>query len=92
MSYAERLHQKLTAALAPVCLEISDDSDQHAGHAGHRPGGETHFSILVVSARFEGLSRVARHRLVYDIVRLELDERVHALALKTRTIAEHDAA
>ncbi len=89
MLYADRMRTKLTEALAPTVLEIDDDSARHHGHAGHHAAGETHFNVLVVSARFEGLNRVDRQRLVYEIVRVELAERVHALALKTRTPQEH---
>lgn len=89
MLYADRMRTKLTEALAPTVLEIDDDSARHHGHSGHHAAGETHFNVLVVSARFEGLNRVDRQRLVYEIVRVELAERVHALALKTRTPQEH---
>lgn len=85
MTYADRIRTKLTAALAPVRLTIVDDSHRHAGHAGHDPLGETHFDVTVVSALFVGKSRVARQRLVYDILVDELAERVHALALRTLT-------
>ena len=90
-SYADRMRQKLTEALAPTLLEIVDDSARHHGHAGHREGGETHFNVLVVSEQFAGLGRVARQRRVYDIVRDELAERVHALSLITRTVVEHQS-
>lgn len=85
LPYHTRIHARLTAALAPVTLEITDDSARHAGHSGARPEGETHFSVRIVSARFAGLSRVARHRMVYDLLADELRERVHALALTTQT-------
>jgi len=83
MTYAERIRTKLTEALAPVRLVIVDDSHRHAGHAGHDPLGETHFDVTVVSPVFAGRSRVARQRLVYEILAKELSERVHALALRT---------
>ena len=85
MTYAERIRTKLTGALAPVRLSIVDDSHRHAGHAGHDARGETHFDVTVVSAVFADKSRVARQRLVYDILAQELAERVHALALRTLT-------
>ena len=88
MRVADRIHQKLTAALAPLRLEIADDSHKHAGHAGARPGGESHFSVEIVSAAFEGQNRVARQRMVYDILKEELAGPVHALALRTLTPAE----
>ncbi len=86
--YRDRIEQKLTARLAPSQLEIEDESHLHAGHAGHRPGGETHFRVLVVAAAFEGLSRVARQRLVFDALKDELAERVHALSMSTLSPAE----
>ena len=58
-------------------------SDRHAGHAGHRPGGETHYRIKIVSASFVGKTRVQRHRAVYDLLDTEIADGVHALALKT---------
>lgn len=87
--YASRLRDKLTEALNPETLTIKDVSHRHAGHAGaDHPGGETHFDMIIVSDRFRGLSRVARQRLVYDAVSLELAERVHALSLRALTPEE----
>jgi BolA protein len=83
---AERLHTALAAALAPTALEVQDDSHLHAGHAGAREG--RHFSVRVVSPAFDGLSRVARHRLVYDAARSLIAEGIHALAIDARTPAE----
>lgn len=83
MSVAETIRRKLTARLAPTRLDIADDSVRHAGHAGARPGGETHFSVAVVAAAFAGMTRVARQRLVYEILADELKGGVHALALTT---------
>lgn len=91
MEYATRIETKLTQALAPTRLRVKDVSHRHAGHAGARPEGETHFDVEVVSAAFAGLNRVARQRLVYDTLRDELAERVHALQLRTLT-PEEDAA
>jgi len=84
----QRIESKLTQAFAPERLEIVDESDQHAGHAGHRPGGETHFRVDIVAAAFEGETRVARQRRVYQVLAEELADRVHALALSTRTPEE----
>ena len=84
MSVAESIRRKLTGRLAPTRLEIVDESHRHAGHPGARPGGETHFSVTITSAAFAGLSRVARQRLVYDILADELATRVHALSLTIR--------
>jgi BolA protein len=79
------MRDKLNAAFAPQRLQIVDESHQHAGHAGARPEGETHFNVEIVSAAFAGRSRVERQRLVYGTLAEELRERVHALALKTLT-------
>jgi len=83
MSYAKRIEAKLTEGLKPARLVIADDSHRHAGHAGAHPLGETHFSVDIVSAAFAGKSRVERQRMVYALLKSELSERVHALALKT---------
>jgi BolA protein len=88
MSVHETMRRKLTDALAPSTLEIVDDSAQHAGHAGHRPGGGSHFSVRIVAERFAGLSRVERQRLVHGILAEELAGPVHALALSVATPAE----
>jgi BolA protein len=85
MTVAETIAKKLTDRFAPTRLDIVDDSGRHAGHAGARPGGETHFTVTVVSAVFVGLGRVARQRLVYETLAAELAGGVHALALTTLT-------
>jgi len=85
---AMRLRLKLEAALSPSSLLIEDESAKHAGHAGAREGGETHFRIRIVSQSFKGLSRVERQRRVYAAVAEELSERVHALSLTTLTPEE----
>ncbi len=92
LSYAERIEVKLTEALSPLRLLVRDDSDQHRGHGGYREGGETHFHVEIVSQAFDGLSRVARQRKVYELLESELSERVHALELVTKTPAEAAAA
>jgi BolA protein len=79
---ADALAARLRAALAPERLVVEDDSHQHAGHAGAREG--RHFSVQIHSARFTGLSRVARHRLVYDALGPLAGQGIHALALVTR--------
>ena len=86
------IRRKLTEALAPSRLDIVDDSGRHAGHVGARPEGETHFVVEIASARFDGLSRVARQRLVHKVLEDELQGRVHALALKTLTPEEDGAS
>lgn len=80
---ADRLQEVLQQALLPTALEVQDDSHLHAGHAGAREG--RHFTVRVVSAAFNGLSRVARHRLVYDAARTLFAEGIHALAIEART-------
>jgi len=88
MPVAETMRGKLIASFAPEALSIEDESARHAGHAGARPGGETHFRVRIVSASFEGLSRVERQRRVYDVLADEMRGQVHALALVTLTPAE----
>jgi BolA protein len=88
MTVAETLREKLIAAFAPGDLVIDDESARHAGHSGARPGGETHFNVRIVSAAFEGLSRVERQRRVYAALADEMRGSVHALALTTLTPAE----
>jgi BolA protein len=88
MKVAEAIRTKLTAAVAPAKLTIIDESDRHAGHAGSRPEGETHFQVVVVASAFEGKSRLERQRMVYGVLAAELADRVHALTLKTLTPEE----
>ena len=76
------IEQKLNEALQPESLEIVDESHLHAGHAGARPGGETHFRIRVVSSAFSGKTRVERHRVVNNALAEELAGQVHALAIE----------
>ena len=88
MSMAETIERKLTAALAPQRLEVRDDSHKHAGHAGWREGGETHFHVTVVTEAFTGENRVVRQRKVYQVLAEELADSVHALQLVTLTPEE----
>jgi BolA protein len=78
----DRLERKLTDAFAPARLQIDDDSARHAGHAGARQGGESHFNVVIESAAFEGVSRVQRQRMVYAALAEELAGPVHALSVK----------
>jgi BolA protein len=89
---ADAIEQKIRHALAPASLAVTDDSSKHAGHAGARPGGESHFTVVIVSSAFEGKSRVARQRLVHDVLKDEFAQGLHALALVTRTPAEEAAS
>jgi BolA family transcriptional regulator, general stress-responsive regulator len=85
MTVAATIRRKLTERLAPARLAIVDESHRHAGHAGARPEGETHFAVTIISAAFAGLPRIARQRLVYETLAAELAAGVHALSLKTLT-------
>jgi BolA protein len=69
-----------------------DESAKHAGHAGAQPGGETHYRLTLVSTAFDGLSRVARQRLVYGALREEFDTGLHALSLDLKTPSEAGAS
>ena len=78
----EAIQDKLTAAFQPIRLEIVDDSDRHAGHAGASPGGESHFNVLIESQAFAGAAKVARQRMVYRALAAELAGPLHALSIK----------
>jgi BolA protein len=92
MSVKDRIRDKLQGALAPVALEVVDESQKHAGHMLHpggvEPRGETHFAVKVVSAAFAGKSRLARHRAVNELLAEELAAGVHALAIDARAPGE----
>ena len=79
---ASAVQAALQQALDPVALEVRDDSAAHAGHAGAREG--SHLSVRIVSARFAGLPRLARHRLVYDALSTLMPQGIHALAIDAR--------
>lgn len=79
---SEAIRQKLTAAFQPSRLEIEDDSARHHGHAGARPGGESHFNVTIEAAAFAGAAKVARQRMVYRALAEELAGPLHALSLK----------
>ena len=81
MSVSQLITEKLTEAFAPQSLKVVDESHQHAGHAGHREGGETHFRVYIVSKAFQGKSRLDRHRLINAALAAELAGGVHALAI-----------
>ncbi len=82
------IERRLTAALAPEHLLVRDDLHEHVGHAGHRPGGETHFFVAVVSERFAGQGRVARQRLVFSVLDELMREQIHALSIDARAPSE----
>ena len=85
---AAAMRRKLAEAFAPTALEVIDDSARHAGHAGSRAGGETHFNLVIVSEAFEGLSRVERQRRVNRVLAEELAGPVHALSIRALTPEE----
>jgi BolA protein len=79
---------KLNEAFAPESLDVADESHLHEGHAGHRPGGETHFRVYIVSLAFKGKSRIERHRMINAALAAELAGSVHALAIQAKTPGE----
>jgi BolA family transcriptional regulator, general stress-responsive regulator len=83
---AQDIETAIAAAMSPQALAVQDDSHLHAGHAGAREG--RHFSVRVVSGRFAGLTRVARHRLIYDALKQLIPRGIHALAIDARTPEE----
>jgi BolA protein len=91
MTTRDVIAEKLTKAFAPERLEVIDDSHRHAGHAGARPGGETHYSVYIVSQAFHGKSRIDRHRMVNAALARELQGGVHALAIRAAAPGEADA-
>lgn len=83
METAQQIHQRLTERLSPTALEVIDESALHAGHAGASPTGQgSHLRVRVASPLFTGLSRVQRHRLVYDALQDFIDRGLHALAIE----------
>ncbi|HEY0220520.1 MAG TPA: BolA family protein [Afipia sp.] len=85
MTAKDHITQKLREAFHPESLDVVDESHLHEGHAGHRPGGETHFRVHIVSNAFEGKSRIDRHRMVNALLAPELAGGVHALAIKAQS-------
>jgi BolA protein len=92
MQIAQQIRDLLIEEFAPARLEVIDDSAKHAGHSGADPRGESHFTVIIVSDKFEGQNRVNRQRMVYATLDELLKTRVHALALKTATPSEWTAA
>lgn len=78
----DQIISKLQEKIEPQHLEVIDESYKHQGHAGHNPLGESHFEVRIVAAVFQGKGRLARHRMVYDALQVELTGRVHALSIK----------
>jgi BolA protein len=88
MTYFERITHKVKEAFPSATVYLEDQSGQHAGHAGAKPGGETHFHLEVTSHAFEGMPRVERQRRIHALLKDELAERVHALTLRLQTPTE----
>ncbi len=86
-SVAQQIHTALKA-LNPTALQVMDDSAKHAGHAGARAGGESHFTVHIVSELFAGQSRVARHRMVYEKLQPLFEAGLHALAIDAKAPGE----
>jgi BolA protein len=82
MNRSERIHKTLSDAFAPSALSVVDDSHKHAGHAGARPEGETHYTVTIATTEFEGMSRVAMQRAVMAILQPEFESGLHALSIK----------
>lgn len=82
------MRAKLEKAFKVVVLEITNDSGRHKGHAGNPGGGESHFRVKIVSDDFDGLSRMDRHRWVFEVLRDEMDQEIHALSLSLKTSLE----
>ena len=91
MARRDVIAEKLTKAFAPASLKVIDESHQHAGHAGHREGGETHFRVYIVAEAFHGKSRLERHRMVNETLVAELKGGVHALAIHAAAPGEAGA-
>jgi BolA protein len=81
MRTADTITKKLTEAFAPQSLKVEDESHQHAGHAGHREGGQTHYRVYIVADAFKGKTRIERHRMINATLSDELAAGVHALAI-----------
>ena len=88
MRTADIITEKLTGPFAPTALRVDDESHQHEGHAGHRPGGQTHYRVYIVSEAFRGKTRIERHRMVNAALAAELQGGVHALAIHANAPGE----
>jgi BolA family transcriptional regulator, general stress-responsive regulator len=92
MPVQELITRKLSEAFTPESLRVLDESHRHEGHAGHRPGGETHFRVYIVAEAFRGKSRIERHRLINATLADELAAGVHALAIHAAAPGEGEGA
>jgi BolA protein len=88
MRVRDLITEKLTKTFAPLRLEVVDESAQHQGHAGWRPGGQTHFRVDIVAEAFHGKSRLERHRMINAVLAEELRAGVHALAIHAASPGE----
>ena len=88
MTVRDAITNRLREAFSPESLDVTDESHLHEGHAGHRPAGETHFRVYIVSSAFEGKSRIERHRMINTALAEELAGSVHALAIKAQAPGE----
>jgi len=88
MTAKDTITKKLSEAFHPESLDVVDESYLHEGHAGHRPGGETHFRVYIVSKAFDGKTRIDRHRMINKLLAEELAGSVHALAIKAQAPGE----
>jgi len=82
MNRSERIHKTLTDTFGPSALEVVDDSHKHAGHAGARPEGETHYTVIISTPEFDGMSRVAMQRAVMAVLQPEFETGLHAVSIK----------
>ncbi|HET9904890.1 MAG TPA: BolA family protein [Xanthobacteraceae bacterium] len=92
MRTADVITKKLTKAFTPESLTVVDESHLHEGHAGHRPGGQTHFRVYIVAQAFSGKSRVERHRMIHAALAAELAGGIHALAVHAAAPGESSPA
>jgi len=88
MNIRDSITNKLREAFSPESLDVGDESHLHEGHAGHRPGGESHFRLYIVSSAFKGKSRLDRHRMINAALANEMKGRVHALAIHAQAPGE----
>ncbi len=82
MTVADAMTKILTDRFAPLHLEVIDESHRHAGHAGARPGGESHFRVRIATRHFDGKTRIAQHRAVMEALDAQIKGGVHALAIE----------
>ena len=85
---ATEMLDRLNSALSPTSIQLTDDSEQHRGHGGYNPAGESHFTLTIESAAFAGKSRVERQRIIYAALGELMRERVHALSIRATAPGE----